>query len=78
MFPSQRNGVHEKTRGSHAVGLRKQDKQRTKNETNKNPTLMAEPLFPDTGSSVPKKPTHNANKPNELEGVETCLLPTAS
>ena len=35
MFPSQRNGVHEKTRGSHAVGLRKQDKQRTKNETNK-------------------------------------------
>ena len=78
MFPSQRNGVHEKTRGSHAVGLRKQDKQRTKNETNKRPILMAEPLFPVTGSSVPSKPTHNAHRPNELEGVNRCLLLTAS
>ena len=70
--------AHEKTRGSHAVGLRKQDKQRTKNETNKKPTLMAEPLLPVTGSSVPSNPIHNANKPNEPEGVDRRLLLTAS
>ena len=78
MFPSQRNGVNEKTRASHSVGLRKQDKQRTKNETNKSQILMAEPLFPVTGSSVPSKPTHKANRPNELEGVDRCLLLTTS